>query len=104
MSTIIEDIQFMKSILPEHYEVKESKKSGSIHCKSSIGLRKTPYNSFDSFKRPIIVDDAEDEEQWFYIVEAIKAKFGERLQEIDHNTCFCHVDFTIYLRFSVACA
>lgn len=104
MSTIIDDIEFVKSILPEHYEVKESKKQGSIHCKSAIGLRKTPYNATDSFGKMITVDDAEDEEQWFYVVEAIKARFGDRFQEIDHNTCFCHVDFTIYLRVSVACA
>ena len=97
MSTIIDDIQFVKSILPEHYEVKESKKQGSIHCKSRIGLRKTSYNSFDSFKNIIVVDDAEDEEQWFYVEEAIKAKFNERFLEIDFNTNFCYVDFTIYL-------
>lgn len=84
MSTITQDIEFVKGILPEHYEVKESKTLGSIYCKSATGIRKGV--------------DAEDEEAWGKIFNAIKLKFGERLQEVFHNTCFCHVDFTIYLK------
>jgi hypothetical protein len=84
MSTIAQDIEFVKGLLPDHYEIKESKKAGSIHCKSEIGIRKGV--------------DAEDEEKWNVIFTAIKTNFGERFQEVFHNTCFCHVDFTIYLK------
>lgn len=80
---IEQDIQFIKSILPEHYQVKESKKAGSVNCKSSIGIRKGV--------------DSEDEEHWSYIVKSMRGYFGNRLQEVYHNTCFCHVDFTVYL-------
>ncbi len=83
---IIMDIQFVKKLLPEHYEIKESKKIGSIHCKSPIGIRESPKS------------DKEDQEHWNYIVQATKQHFGKRFQEIDHNTNFCHVDFTIYLK------
>lgn len=77
------DMNFVKSILPNHYTVEESKRKGSVHCKSEIGIRKG--------------EDAEDEESWSYIFNAIKKYFGTRFQEVFHNTCFCHVDFTIYL-------
>jgi hypothetical protein len=78
------DIDFVKKILPEHYTVQESKHKGSVHCKSSIGIRHKI--------------DADDVEHWEYIVGAITNHFGKRLLEIDHNTNFCHVDFTIYLK------
>jgi len=106
---IQEDIQFVKSILPNHYSVIESKTNGSIHCKSPIGIRKSPYinrvrekdndNGGLSYKyKDITVTDAEDEEHWQFIFEAIKQRFSERFQEVYHNTCFCHVNFTIYLK------
>lgn len=77
------DIQRVKAILPEHYEVKESKAPNAIHCKSATGIRKGI--------------DAEDDEHWGYVMQAFKKHFGNRLQEVFHNTCFCHVDFTINL-------
>jgi hypothetical protein len=89
------DIFFVKSILPESYTVQESKKKGSIHCKSSIGIRKSPYLNQST---GTVVKDAEDDEHWDYIFKAIVNHFGKRFQEIYHNTCFCHVDFTIYLK------
>jgi hypothetical protein len=95
------DINFVKTILPDHYEVKESKKKGSIHCKSEIGIRKSPYTVHPYLLEPtraVTVTDAEDEEHWEYIFKAIKQHFGGRFQEVFHNTCFCHVDFTIYLK------
>lgn len=79
-----EDITFVKKLLPDHYTVQESKKKGSIHCVSPIGI-----------KRKV---DAEDDEHWGYIMEALETKFSGRLQEVCHNTNFCHVDFTIFLR------
>ncbi len=84
MSIVTKDIEFVKGILPDHYEVKESKKAGSVHCKSAIGIRKDI--------------DAEDDETWGNIFKDIKKYFGDRFQEVFHNTCFCHVDFTIYLK------
>jgi hypothetical protein len=71
---IVEDISFVRSILPDHYEVGESKKLGSIHCKSSVGMQ----------------DDG--------FIYVIADHFGERFQEVFHNTCTNHVDFTIYLK------
>lgn len=83
-TTIESDIEFVKEFLPNHYEVSESKKSGSIHCKSAIGI--------------IGSNGDEDEEHWGYIFSAIKNHFGDRFQEVFHNTCTNHVDFTIYLK------
>jgi hypothetical protein len=93
--TIQDDIDFVRSILPDHYEVKESKKAGSIHCKSEKGIRKSPFLNESTGR---MINDAEDEEHWSYIFRAVKQHFGERFQEVYHNTCFCHVDFTIYLK------
>jgi hypothetical protein len=82
---ILRDIDFLKKILPSHYVVQESNKRGSVHCKSKVGIRLYP-------------SDQEDEEMWGYITKAIKQHFGDRFQEVFHNTCFCHVDFTVYLK------
>lgn len=91
---ILRDIQFIQGILPKHYIVQESNKTGSIHCKSTIGIKLPPYQNKSTGNW---VNDAEDEEMWGYIMKAIKKQFGDRFQEVFHNTCFCHVDFTIYL-------
>lgn len=82
--TINDKISFIKSILPDHYVVQESKVKGSIHCKSKTGI--------------VHKIDKDDDEHWDYIVKAIRSKFGKSFLEIDHNTNFCHVDFTIYLK------
>lgn len=82
---IAKDIDFVVKILPSHYVVKESKKVGSIHCESPKGIR-------------LSGRDIEDEEMWNYIIKAIKQHFGERFQEVFHNVCFLHTDFTIYLK------
>lgn len=92
---IAKDLAFVKKILPYHYFVSESKKRGSVHCVSKIGLRLSPYINPST---GTMVTDAEDEEMWEYVFKAIKQHFGERFQEVFHNTCFCHVDFTIYLK------
>lgn len=81
---IKQDINYVKSVLPEHYLVQESKKQGSIHCKSAIGIRHKV--------------DADDDEHWLYILRAIQNHFGNRFQEVYHNVNFCHTDFTIYLK------
>ena len=88
------EIEFIKSLLPVHYGVVESNKKGSIHCVSAIGLRKLPYLS----KSGRLITDDEDDESFDRFFKSVKQHFGDRFQEIDHNTCFCHVDFTIYLK------
>lgn len=79
-----EDINYVTKLLPDHYTVKESKQAGNIHCKSRTGIRKGI--------------DAEDDEHWGYVMSGLRQHFGDRFLEVDHNTCFCHVDFTVYLR------
>lgn len=78
------DIDFVRGVLPDHYTVKESNKKGSIHCVSSTGIRKGI--------------DSEDDEHWGYVMNAFRKYFGSRLSEVYHNTCFCHVNFTMYLK------
>ncbi len=88
------EIEFVKSLLPAHYIVKESSKKGSIHCVSEIGIRKLPYLNTNGR----LISDDEDEAAWDRFFKSVKQHFGDRFQEIDHNTCFCHVNFTIYLK------
>ncbi len=83
-SILLEDIQFVKKILPDTYTVEESKNKGSIHCVSPTGIYKKI--------------DAEDDEHWGYVFKAIESHFAERFQEVFHNVCFNHTDFTIYLK------
>lgn len=92
--SIEQDIEFVKSILPNHYTVQESKNKGSIHCKSDIGFIKPPYE--DNGGR--LITDAENEIAWASFKATCRAYFDGRLQEFYHNTCFAHVDFTIYLK------
>lgn len=80
-----EDIKFVKGILPDHYTVEESKKAGSIHCFSGTGIFADD-------------DSSDDNEHWGYVFKAIKNHFAERFQEVYHNVCSKHLDFTIYLR------
>lgn len=81
---IQQDIDFVKKVLPTHYTIKESKKASSIHCQSSIGLR-TKHGG-------------DDDEHWALFFLAIKKHFGSRFQEVFHNTCAWHSDFTIFLK------
>lgn len=78
------DIEFIKSILPTHYNVEPSNYPDAINCKSVVGIMQD--------------GDADDEEHWFFIKSAIQNHYGERFAEIYHNTCMHHKDFTIYLK------
>jgi len=69
-------IKYIKTWLPDHYEVKETERIDSVSCVSRIGI--------------------EDEEKWEYFLSALKQRFGKLFLEIDHNTCYNHVDFIIY--------
>jgi len=73
-------IDYIRQVLPDHYEVKESKQKGNIHCKSSVGI--------------------DDDEQWSYFMQALKQRFAD-FSEVFHNTCYNHVDFTVYFRSKV---
>ena len=92
---ISEDINFVKSVLPSTYEVKESKDKGSVHCISPTGIVKPPYLNNSTGR---IIEDAEDDEHWSYILGSFRQHFGERFLEVFHNVCFCHTNFTVYLR------
>lgn len=89
-----EEISFIKHLLPSHYEVYEGTKPGTIHCVSETGLRKLPYLN----KSGKFITDDEDDESFDRFLKSLKIKFKDRFQEVFHNTCFCHVDFTIYLK------
>jgi hypothetical protein len=71
-------VAYVKQVLPQHYEVKESKQKGNVHCKSSIGIT--------------------DEEQWDYFMSALKGRFDNIFLEVYHNTCHNHIDFTVYFK------
>lgn len=79
----LEDILYMRKLLPLHYEVVESKILGSVRCTSDIG---------------IMIDKKEDSEHWYYITKALKLHFGDRFQEIYHKVSAYHCDFTIYIK------
>jgi hypothetical protein len=70
-------VEYIKAVLPNHYEVKESKQKGNVHCKSSNGIN--------------------DDEQWSYFMQGLKQRFAD-FSEVNHNTCHNHVDFTVYFR------
>jgi len=91
---VVEDIEFVRSILPESYKVSESAKLGSIHCVSPIGIRKHPYVT----RSGRLIEDAEDKHEWGVFFIKIENHFGDRFQEVDHNVCYLHTDFTIYLK------
>jgi hypothetical protein len=75
--TIDAKVSYIRQLLPDHYEVKESKEKGNVHCKSSIGI--------------------DDDEQWSYLMQAIKQRFDDFV-ELFHNTCYNHTDFTLYFK------
>ena len=78
------DIEYVKSVLPDHYTVKESKQKGNIHCVSTKGICHHI--------------DCDDEEHWGYIHNAFKLHFRKRFSETFLNVCSCYRDFTIYLK------
>lgn len=73
-------IDYIRQLLPDHYEVKENKQKGNVHCKSLVGI--------------------DDDERWDYFMSALKNRFKD-FSEVYHNTCYNHVDFTIYFRGQV---
>jgi hypothetical protein len=70
--------QFIKDMLPDHYEVKETM-SGIISCKSNAGI--------------------ETESEWLDFMNAIRNYFGDAFKEVYHSTCTNHVNFTVYYSY-----
>ena len=71
-----EETEYLKKLLPSHYTC-ECRDNG-VHCYSDKGIN--------------------DDEQWDYILQAIKKKFNDRLTEVYHQTCTNHVKFTVFLK------
>jgi hypothetical protein len=83
---VTRDIDVIKSLLPDHYQVTESKEQpGSIRCKSSIGLVKKG------------TKDKEDKERWDVIATSAKEFLQPRFKEIKHSVNALHKDFTVVL-------
>lgn len=77
VSLLIAECEWVKTILPKHYTCEP--RDNGVHCYSNEGME-------------------EDGEQWFFIFEAIKQKYGERFMEVFAQTSHRHKKFTIYLR------
>lgn len=75
-----DDLRFMERVLPAHYTCKL--RPHGVHCVSNEG----------------IAEDQGKCDHWDLIMKAIKQNFGDRLQEVHHNTCTNHVNFTVYLK------
>ena len=74
------DLQFVKSILPLHYNLREF--PDCIRCVSRTGI-----------------DDSNGDNEWkTTVMEPLRKHFGNRFQEVYHSTCTNHVDFTIYFK------
>jgi hypothetical protein len=71
--------QFVKDMLPPHYEVKETI-TGIIRCKSDEGI--------------------EGAEDWANFMNALRKYFGDAFKEVNHATCASHVNFTVYYSYN----
>lgn len=71
------DIEYIKYILPTHYDV-ILRNDTTIQCSSSIGI--------------------DNEKNWKYVFSTFKHVFGDRFISVDHVTCTHHINFFIYLK------
>lgn len=85
MKLLTEEAEFMEKILPEHYTITAREKY--VQCTSPTGIRKNIFGY-----------DEEDDEHWDFILNAIRQKYGARFQEVYHNTCTYHVNFSVYIK------
>lgn len=67
--------EIIKGLLPEHYYCEETK--GGINCKSNIGMSEGSYVAF---------------------IDGIKDIFKKQFQEIFHQVCTDHLQFTVFLK------
>ena len=77
------DIEFVKTLLPDHYTVVRDIGTNGIRCRSNIGLRK---------------GDIEDAYLWELFKTSILHRFEDEFLEIDHLICSFHTDFIIHLK------
>jgi hypothetical protein len=70
--------QFVKDMLPQHYEVKETI-TGVIRCKSPDGI--------------------EGAEDWANFMNAVKQYFRDAFKEVNHATCYNHKNFAVYYSY-----
>lgn len=91
-----DDIDFVQSLLGEHYHITETYSPGNLHCTSRVGIRKPAYVN----AKGRIIEDDEDDFQWTVIKNQLRRYFKDRFVEIDHFTCTLHMDFVIYLKAS----
>jgi hypothetical protein len=70
--------QFVKDMLPDHYDVKETIQ-GIIRCKSSEGIELAG--------------------EWADFMNALKKYFGDSFKEVFHITCHNHINFRIYYNY-----
>lgn len=73
--------QFVEDILPRYYEVNELL-TGIIRCISSKD------------------EGIEDDNEWEIFKSLTKNYFGDSFQEIHHDTCMNHIDFTVYYNYA----
>lgn len=73
----MQQTDFIRSILPDHYTVVNKQKK--IHCFSRIGIDENT-NEWEEFK------------------EKVRKFFGDSLSEFYHITCHNHVNFEIYIK------
>lgn len=74
------DIETVKKILPSHYKVTASSKPYNVHCVSKKGISDADEKTFDR------------------IMDQFRKSFGKRFQEVYHEVCTNHLDFTVYLK------
>lgn len=72
------DVEKVKLILPVHYRCEDI--GTGVHCTSLTGV------------------DEGQEKQWEYVMSNIKHIFGNRFQEVYHETYYNHKRFVIYLK------
>lgn len=78
-AAVAADLPVVRQILGASYTVAPSKLMGAIRCTSRTGIQ----------------DD--NDADWAPVMAAFRKHFGARLLEVDHNVCYRHTDFTIYL-------
>lgn len=74
----LSDVEKVKLILPVHYRCEAI--GNGVHCTSLTGI------------------DEQQQKLWEYVMSSIRHIFGDRFQEIHHETCYNHKRFIIFLK------
>lgn len=78
-----EDIKFVRTVLPHHYDVSAAPDKKGITCKSKTEAGISERNG-----------------DWEIIFKAFKKYFGTRFSEVFHYTCSNHLRFIIFIKNS----